>query len=115
MSPTKPQAKMTSDEFAEAHGNRWDSDLPPSRAWDQLELNMHHDYVDLKSELARLQHLQASSLHSSKVAEIIDVWNRIAVVDRMTANARKARLEGEDALHWRLRYDDKEAPDVEDL
>ena len=87
----------SSKEYHALHGNNFDSeDYPPSRAWDQIELNLHHDYVDTKTRLLREEDLTSD--------QKFDLWEKLGKISVMTRKAQRARAAGEDPLHWRLSY-----------
>lgn len=93
----------TPEDYQNLYNDKLDSELyPPSRAWDQIELNLHHDYLDTKTRLLREAELTSD--------QKFDLWEKLGQLTHMTRDARSARLAGEDPLHWRLAYTGKEDP-----
>lgn len=91
----------TSEEYQNLYNDKLDSEeYPPSRAWDQIELNLHHDYIDTKTRLLREDELTSD--------QKFDLWEKLGKLTRTTRDAKSARLAGEDPLHWRLSYTGQE-------
>lgn len=94
---------MTTEEYRDLYSTRWDAERPPSRGWDQIELNLHHDYLDCKRVLAR--HQDKEDEESKRIVE--QQWLKMSELSMQTHAAGLAREKGEDPLHWKLRYNAK--------
>lgn len=92
--------ELSAKDFGDIFCDRLDSfQLTPSRAWDAIELNLHHDYLDIKRARVGQSLTDLDMRKMSKIA-------------RAKRSAGRARLAGEDPLHWKLSYKDGQDDDT---